>query len=103
VALCRWLLEQSVENKNFGLSTALLSTIGRLAKEYNVQQSRSNKALHRDVVRRLFVEMCNLFADEFGDVDDFPERIDRVIGKFDHSLAHAVNDKKQLTELIGKQ
>lgn len=78
LALCRMMLEQAAAGKQMGLSVALLSTIGRLAAQYNKAEARKNTFLHRGALLRIANDLISIIADELREVPDFESKIDRI-------------------------
>lgn len=81
LGICRLLLEDSVSKQNYALTTTLLTTIGRLAKEFELSQVRRREMLNIGEAQRMASQLIQLFTEEFGDEPGFNDAIDRICQK----------------------
>ncbi len=86
LAICRLLLEDSIAKKNHSLTTTLLTTIGRLAKEFELSQVRRREMLNIGEAQRLASEIIGFFTEEFGDEPGFNDAVDRICVKMTQQL-----------------
>lgn len=95
IALARVLLESATNANNLVLVRDLLATIGTLVKAHRVQRERDGELLDKTAVSQLGRQIVDILAEEFGDVPDFADRMDRTAERLCGAIAAARNQTEE--------
>jgi hypothetical protein len=92
IALARVLLETAANANNLLLVRDLLAVLGNLVKAHRAQLEKDGELLNKNAVRKLLEEIAELVTEEFNDVPDFPDRMDRVADRLSSVVTAARNE-----------
>jgi hypothetical protein len=88
IGMCRFLVERNSSNPS--LCNALLSTCAKLCASHQLAMERAGTTLPRETILRICMGVVKLVAEEFCDLPESQERLDRAINRIDAVFAELV-------------